>query len=116
LAVFQVRVEEIKYAVCGLLLINRIPNALFLVRVPIFWIKLQFGAGVFVGKGVFVTVGVVVGDGVIVNVLVGGGVGVIVGVVVGVGVNVGVGGVKDTTPRDKLQAGSLNSTVKPKWS
>ena len=67
-----------------------------------------------VGGGVFVTVAVFVGDGVMVNVLVGGGVGVMVGVVVGVGVKVGVGGVNETTPRDRLQEGSLNSTVKPK--
>ena len=75
------------------MLISRIPNALFLICVPIFWIRLQFGVGVLVGSGVFVTVGVNVGVGVIVDVLVGGGVGVIVGVRVGVGVNVGVGGV-----------------------
>lgn len=95
-------------------LISRMPKASFLKRVPMFWIKLQFGTGVFVGNGVFVTVGVTVGDGVMVKVLVGGGVGVIVGVPVGVGVKVGVGGVKLTTPRERLQAGSLNSTVKPK--
>ena len=96
-------------------MISRIPNASFLTRVPICWIRLHIGAGVFVGGGVLVAVGVKVGVGVVVDVFVGGGVGVMVAVLVGVGVNVGVGGVKEVTARERLQAESLNSTVNPKW-
>ena len=85
-----------------------------------FWIRLQFGVGVFVGGGVSEGVGVTVGVFVIVGVLVTVGVVVMVGVRVTVGVGVivavtvGVGKVDAAAPLDKLQAESLNSTVNPK--
>jgi hypothetical protein len=97
------------------------PKKLFFNSVPMFWIRWQFGVGVGVIVGVFVTVGVLVGVGVIVGVSVIVDVGVIVGVSVAVpvGVTVGVfvaaGNVTGAAPEDKLQAESLNWTVKPKW-
>ena len=101
-------------------MIKRMPNELFFRRVPMFWIILQFGVGVFVGSGVSDAVGVTVGVFVIVGVLVTVGVIVIVGVRVTVGVGVivavtvGVGKVDAAAPLDKSQAESLNSTVNPK--
>ena len=94
---------------------------MFFNSVPMFWSRWQFGVGVDVIVGVFVTVGVLVGVGVIVGVCVIVDVGVTVGVSVAVPVGVGegvgviVGKVIGAAPLDKLQAGSLNCTVKPKW-
>ena len=94
---------------------------MFFSSVPMFWISWQFGVGVGVIVGVFVTVGVLVGVGVIVGVSVIVDVDVTVGVsdAVPVGVIVGVfvtvGKVIGAAPLDKLQDGSLNCTVKPKW-
>ena len=102
-------------------MIRRMPKKLFFNSVPICWIRWQFGVGVGVIVGVFVTVGVLVGVFVIVGVSVIVDVGVIVGVSVAVPVGVGegvgvmVGKVIGAAPLDRLQAGSLNCTVKPKW-
>lgn len=102
-------------------MIRRIPKKLFFSSVPMFWIRWQFGVGVGVIVGVFVTVGVLVGVRVIVGVSVIVDVGVTVGVSVAVpvgvivGVFVTVGKVMGAAPLERLQAGSLNCTVKPKW-
>ena len=102
-------------------MIRRIPKKLFFSSVPMFWINWQFGVGVGVIVGVFVTVGVLVGVCVIVGVRVIVDVGVTVGVSVAVpvgvivGVFVTVGKVMGAAPLERLQAGSLNCTVKPKW-
>ncbi len=97
------------------------PKELVFRRVPMFCSRWQFGVGVGVIVGVFVTVAVLVGVLVIVGVSVIVDVGVIVGVsvavpvVVGEGIGVIVGKVIGAAPLDRLQAGSLNWTEKPKW-
>ena len=88
---FHSRVELVKYVVWGLWLIKRMPKRLFFNSVPMFWIRWQFGVGVGVIVGVFVTVAVFVGVGVIVGVCVIVDVGVTVGVSVAVPVGVTVG-------------------------
>ena len=119
--VFHSRVELVRYAVWGLWLIRRMPKRLFFNSVPMFWIRWQFGVAVGVIVGVFVTVGVLVGVFVIVGVSVIVEVGVTVGVSVAVpvgvivGVYVTVGKVIGAAALDRLQAGSLNCTLKPKW-